>query len=111
MKEIQINNYEELIKYIENTPTYNRWDWVEVSDNGVDWKVRIYLTIIEWAKCPYVCVNRVEHEEFLSKEEFDITLWKYIRPIKKEEKKERKLMMTDSEWEEFRKRNNLHLKD
>jgi hypothetical protein len=35
--------------------------------------------------------------------EYEHQHWKYAVPVPKEEKKERIVMMTDKEWEEFQK--------
>jgi hypothetical protein len=75
---------------------------VIVSDSG-KWDTRIYLfTGKNWK---YYCVHKNDEQDYIDHCTFRVTPWSYMEKI--EEKKERKLMMTDSEWEKFQKNNNL----
>jgi len=70
-----------------DTEEFVRWEEVLVRDNEEeDWKKRIYLTTIDWANTPFVCVSRWYKEEFKEWKPFDFIAWKHIKKI--ETKKE-----------------------
>lgn len=87
--------------------------WVYVSDaseeDALQQKAkRILLSTLPWKVFnKYICVDETSTQKYLNWKEYYWTSWKYTVPVKEEEKKERKVMMTDSEWEEFSKKNSL----
>ena len=88
-------------------------EWVYVSDESEEdalaCKVkRILITILPWnTNYKYICVDTEFEEAYLCWNRYNICKWLYTVPVHTEEKKERKLIMTDSEWEEFKSRNNI----
>lgn len=54
----------------------------------------------------YICVEWWDEQRYINNEKCNYFAWKFISPI--EEKKERKLMMTDEEWDEFRSNNDIN---
>lgn len=82
-------------------------EWVYVSnEHGEDAlehkRKRILITTLPWnANMKYLCVVEWYEEAYINWNEYLPLLWKYAVPVLTEEKKERKLMMTDSEWEKF----------
>jgi hypothetical protein len=55
------------------------WD----SDEEEDAEERIFLTQIEGAEYPYICVEEDSEEDFINGDTFDTTKWKKINPIPK----------------------------
>lgn len=88
-------------------------EWVYVSDiskeDALGWQVkRILITTLPGkAVYKYVCIGKWDEEAYLRWDKYNISVWPYAVPVPTEEKKERKLMMTDSEWEKFQKENNI----
>ena len=60
---------------------YERGQRVLVSDNKVDWEEKIYLTTIEWAMYPYICVLTISEEEYEKWECFGSLERKFIKPL------------------------------
>lgn len=60
-----------------------RGDIVEVSDDGINWqpKPRIFLTEIEGAEYPFICVDSNLENEFKNGGKFRYTPWKYMREV------------------------------
>jgi hypothetical protein len=52
------------------------WD-----DNEENAKECIFLTEIEGAKFPYICVNTISEEAFINGNTFHPTFWKNIKPL------------------------------
>ena len=82
-------------------------EWVYVSgiskeDALISKDKRILITTLPWkTESKYVCVFKWDEEAYLRWDEYRICIWQYAVSVPTEEKKERKLMMTDSEWEKF----------
>ena len=82
-------------------------EWVYVSEISKEDALRskdkriLVTTLPGKAVYKYVCIGKFYEEAYLHGEEYDISVWTYAVPVHTEEKKERKLMMTDSEWEKF----------
>mgnify|MGYP003403451959 FL=1 len=82
-------------------------EWVYVSDISEEYAVSsrlkaIIITILpEKATHRYVCICGEDADSYIRWDSYKVTTWKYTVPVHTEEKKERKLMMTDSEWEKF----------
>lgn len=93
--------------------TVKDYEWVYVSDISeenakISKEKRILLATMPWKTIhKYVCVDGSGINDFKKWKQYYTARWRYAVPIPKEEKKERTLMMTDSEWEEFQKKNNL----
>lgn len=62
------------------TEPLKRGDKVEVGNGGGKFN-RIFVTYIEGAISPYVCVSFGREENFHNGEQFSITLWKYAQRI------------------------------
>lgn len=94
----------------EETQELKEGDWCYVSSeseaDALEKKEkRVFLHKLPWLiPYKYLILDRY-YTDFLSW--YQYSRWEYAVPIPKEEKKERKLMMTDSEWDEFQKKNNL----
>jgi hypothetical protein len=56
------------------------WDYEE--ENADE---RIFLTQIEGAESPYICVVKNDNEKFAMNEKFETSMWKNIKPIPKKE--------------------------
>ena len=82
-------------------------EWVYVSDISKEDALsskdkRILVTTLPGkAVYSYVCIVPWDEEAYLRWDSYKVTTWTYTVPVHTEEKKERKLMMTDSEWEKF----------
>lgn len=61
---------------------FERGELVETRDDGDEWKPMIFLTEIEGAKFPYVCVATMDEENFKNNKPFGFNSWKHIRKIK-----------------------------
>ena len=103
-------------KVLENggyTELKEEIDWVYVSSasevialRSKDKRIRI--TTLSWQTInKYICVSQWDEGKYLRWDKYKVTIWTYAVPVHTEEKKERKLMMTDSEWEKFQKENNI----
>mgnify|MGYP006369249125 CR=1 FL=1 len=108
---VTISSEEELIEY--NYTELKEPEWVYVSGESEEdalkcHKKRILITTLPGkAVHRYVCVCEEDIKAYLHGEEYNFLVWKYAVPVPTEEKKERKLLMGDSEWEEFKSRNNI----
>ena len=58
-------------------------NWIEVSNDGNDWKKRIYVGYTDGAFFPYACVAGCDEKRFYSGEVFSASYWKYARPVQK----------------------------
>ncbi len=87
----------------------NELTWVYVSDVSEEHALdienkKILICSLPWnARSKYICVSNFYEEEYKTWLEYEHQHWKYAVPVPKEEKKERIVMMTDKEWEEFQK--------
>lgn len=57
---------------------------VLVSNGDGDWEERIFLTSIQGAWYPYICVSRYDEEEYLNGDAFDVSLWFDLKEIEGE---------------------------
>lgn len=61
---------------------------------------RIFIYTLPWnCKYKYICVCWGGEEKYLNGKIYIYSGWAFAVPIPKEKKKERKLLLTDSEWE------------
>ena len=68
--------------YTEDQPEFVRGEVVEVREYNVEkWVDRIYLTTIEGAIKPYMCVAKSHEYLFKTNDPFDITHWTQIRKL------------------------------
>ena len=68
--------------YTEDKPEFVRGEVVEVREYNVEkWVDRIYLTTIEGAIKPYMCVAKSHEYLFKTNDPFDITHWTQIRKL------------------------------
>ncbi len=69
---------------MKNEFKLKRGDIVEVSDNGIYWDKRIFLTEIEGGIYPFVVVNGFYEDEFKRGEKFSHISFKHMRkPVQK----------------------------
>lgn len=113
---VTISSEEELIEYNYTeikTELKEEPEWVYISNVSEEVALRskdkriLITTLPGKAVNKYVCVGQWDEEAYLRWDKYDTYAWSYAVPVPTEEKKERKLMMTDSEWEEFKSRNNI----
>ena len=65
-----------------NIEEFVRWEEVLARDDEEDdWDKAIYLTTIDWAKYPFICVNWLYEEEFKEWKPFNWVSCKYIKKI------------------------------
>lgn len=58
-----------------------RGDMVEVSSDGDTWRERIFITEIEGANYPFLCVSDITEGDFHSGKTFSISIWKHCRKV------------------------------
>jgi hypothetical protein len=69
-------------QWLEKNCAFKKGETVEVKDYEVGlWEKRIFLTDIEGANHPYICVAEDDEDDFRAGDAFSITPWKYIRKI------------------------------
>lgn len=75
----------EIIELPKEEPQFNpkRGDRVMASDNGEDWKGRIFLTEIKGVKHPIVVVSDYYEENYIKGQEFNINVYKFMKPTEK----------------------------
>ena len=103
------------VYYDDNGEEIRMGDEVLARDNWADGVVRIFVCAMPTIACAnrYMCVQSWHEEEFLKGAPINVYNWKNcIKHRQKEdteEKKERKLYMTDKERAEFTAKNNIAL--
>ena len=81
-----IENYQSVKDFLEELETNklpNKGDKILVSIDGHYWKKSIFLTYIECAKDPIICVAKDDEELFEHGDKFGICEWRYWKPISK----------------------------
>ena len=84
----------------KNTEAFNRWELVKVSRPNQTNAERIFVTKIEWANHPYVCVRNWHEKSFRDWKEFHTS--NYVECEKTEQKSERTFSCTDKIWESIK---------
>lgn len=72
----------DLLKEIEQAEWKpKRGELVEIRDDGVNWRKRIFLAEIEGSHNPFICVSNGHEEDFKIGNTFNTCIWKHMRPI------------------------------
>ena len=74
---LTVKQFMEMVK----EETFERGEWVEVSEDKESWYKRIYLTTIEESKYPYLCVIDVYEESFIMGRKILPKGYLYIRKL------------------------------
>ena len=74
--------------------------WVYVSDKSEERALsdRDKRILVSKVGVTNICVEPLDNQEYIDWEFFGVCTWRYAVPVEKE-KKERKLLLTDCEWE------------
>ena len=101
-EELIEDNYTEIKTELKEEPEWVYVSGISKEDALISKDKRILITTLPGkALYKYVCVGQWDEEAYLRWDKYDTYAWSYAVSVPTEEKKERKLMMTDSEWEKF----------
>ena len=80
---LSLNDYKKM-NDIKEVCEFKRGERISISDDtGDEYEERIFISYIEWASSPYVCVDCYHNLAYANWEPFDITSWKYALEKKK----------------------------
>lgn len=78
---LSTQSVKDFLEELEKSKLPKRGDIILVSDNAKKWDERIFITYIENAQYPVICVNRTEEGRFKDGDKFIIAQWRYWKSI------------------------------
>lgn len=83
--EMSTQSVKDFLEELEKLELPKRGDRILVSQGDNNWYDRIFLTSVDGALYPIICVNGSGEECFTSGNSFSITTWRYWKPLPKKE--------------------------